>query len=131
MLYLHHSNQLDQLARYFSAIQSSDPLPVMDKEQVVVHNIGMGRWLSLQTARYNGIAANIRYLLPAEMTWELLRMVLADVPEKDPCAPTIMRWRLFDIFLQEPEEWPELAHYLGGGRNGCLAIGGAGRQSIR
>lgn len=115
MLYLHQSNQLEKLAQHFAALQRIDPLLPLQTEQVVVQNSGMGRWLSLQTAGFNGIAANIRYLFPAEMTWELLRMVLDDVPEKDPCAPAVMRWRLLDIFLQEPEEWPELARYLDGG----------------
>ncbi|OQX13766.1 MAG: exodeoxyribonuclease V subunit gamma [Thiothrix lacustris] len=115
MLYLHHSNQLEQLAHEFAQLQREDPLEPLVKEQVVVQNSGMGRWLSLQTAHYNGITANIRYLFPAEMTWELLRTVLAEVPEKDPCAPPVMRWRLFAIFLNEPEAWPELARYLSGG----------------
>lgn len=116
MLYLHHSNQLEQLAQQFAQLQRDNPLEPLAKEQVVVQNSGMGRWLSLQTAAVNGITANIRYLFPAEMTWELLRKVLgADVPEKDPCAPPVMRWRLFDIFLSEPEQWSELARYLSGG----------------
>ncbi|SDZ78671.1 DNA helicase/exodeoxyribonuclease V, gamma subunit [Thiothrix caldifontis] len=115
MLYLHHSNQLEQLASEFARLQRDDPLAPLAKEQVVVQNSGMGRWLSLQTAGFNGITANIRYLFPAEMTWELLRMVLAEVPEKDPCTPALMRWRLLAIFLSEPEEWPELARYLDGG----------------
>ncbi|WP_051543528.1 exodeoxyribonuclease V subunit gamma [Thiothrix lacustris] len=115
MLYLHPSNQLEQLASQFAELQRKQPLAPLATEQVVVQNSGMGRWLSLQTASFNGIAANIRYLFPAEMTWELLRMVLESVPEKDPCAPAVMRWRLFDIFLQEPEAWPELARYLEGG----------------
>ncbi|MBO0613248.1 exodeoxyribonuclease V subunit gamma [Thiothrix fructosivorans] len=116
MLYLHHSNHLEQLASQFAELQRHEPLAPLQTEQVVVQNSGMGRWLSLQTAGYNGIVANIRYLFPAEMTWELLRMALGGaVPEKDPCAPAVMRWRLLDIFLQEPEAWPELARYLDGG----------------
>ena len=124
MLHLHHSNHLEQLARYFAALQQADPLSPLVQEHVVVQNSGMGRWLSLQTATFNGITANIRYLFPAEMTWELLRGVLTDVPEKDPCAPASLRWRLFDIFLQEPQQWPELAHYLNTGEEGAWQLAG-------
>ncbi|EIJ35979.1 exodeoxyribonuclease V subunit gamma [Thiothrix nivea] len=124
MLYLYHSNQLEQLAEAFAGLQAEQPLPPLVTEWVVVQNIGMGRWLSLQTAQHNGIAANIRYLFPAELTWELLRKVLQDVPEQDPCAPHIMRWRLFDIFLNEPEQWPELAHYLGTGEPAAWQLAG-------
>lgn len=124
MLHLHHSNQLELLASQFADLQADEPLSPLATEQVVVQNIGMGRWLSLQTAQYNGVAANIRYLFPAEMTWELLRMVLEDVPQQDPCAPHILRWRLFDIFLQEAEQWPELAHYLNSGEPAAWQLAG-------
>lgn len=124
MLYLHHSNQLEQLAQQFAQLQRENPLTPLAKEHVVVQNSGMGRWLSLQTAKHNGITANIRYLFPAEMTWELLRMVLAEVPEKDPCAPTVMRWRLFATFLREPDAWPELARYLSGGVTAAWQLAG-------
>lgn len=124
MLHLHHSNHLEQLARHFAALQRVAPLAPLAQEHVVVQNSGMGRWLSLQTAMINGIAANTRYLFPAEMTWELLRAVLEDVPEKDPCAPPILRWRLFAVFLQEPEQWPELAHYLHTGEEGVWQLAG-------
>ena len=124
MLYLHHANQLERLAQHFAALQQIDPIAPLATELVVVQNNGMGRWLSLQVAKFTGIAANIRYLFPAEMTWELLRQVLADVPEKDPCAPTTLRWRLFAIFLQEPEEWLELVHYLSMGEEGAWQLAG-------
>ncbi|MFN3786158.1 MAG: exodeoxyribonuclease V subunit gamma, partial [Thiothrix sp.] len=120
MLHLHHSNQLELLAAQFAALQRAAPLEPMQQEQVVVQNSGMGRWLSLQTAQHNGIAANIRYLFPAELTWELLRTVLGEntVPPQDPCAPHILRWRLLDVLLSEGDAWQELSPYL---RNGAAA----------
>ena len=80
MLYLHQSNQLERLAHHFAALQRIDPLPPFQDEVVVVQNSGMGRWLSLQAAKVNGIAANARYLFPAEIMWEMLRAVLENVP---------------------------------------------------
>lgn len=125
MFYLHHSNYLERLARHFVALQQSDNLPALEAEQVVVQNSGMGRWLSLQSATFGGIAANIRYLFPAEMSWELLRKVLGDyVPEKDPCAPSALHWRLLDIFIQEPQVWGELQHYLATGAEGSWQLAG-------
>lgn len=124
MLRLHHSNQLERLAEQFARLQAAEPLPPLETERVVVQNIGMGRWLSLQTAQHIGVAANIRYLFPAEMTWELLRLVLRDVPVQDPCAAHILRWRLLDIFLCEPEQWPELERYLGAGESAAWQLAG-------
>ena len=128
MLHLHHSNQLETLAWHFAQLQQTAPLLPFQQEQVVVQNSGMGRWLSLQTAGYNGIVANVRYLFPAEMTWELLRKVLSDVPEKDPCAPATLRWRLLDLFLQtvdeQQAEWQELQPYLATGSVGAWQLAG-------
>ena len=128
MLHLHHSNQLETLAWHFAQLQQTAPLLPFQQEQVVVQNSGMGRWLSLQTAGYNGIVANVRYLFPAEMTWELLRQVLSDVPEKDPCAPATLRWRLLDLFLQtvdeQQAEWQELQPYLATGSVGAWQLAG-------
>ena len=130
MLYLHHSNQLEQLAEHFAALQCNSPLAPFQKEYVVVQNSGMGRWLSLQVAQQNGIVANVRYLFPAEMTWELLRSVLPldVVPEKDPCAPATLRWRLLAIFLQAgdhaAQEWPDLQSYLATGAEGAWQLAG-------
>ncbi|MGV6853458.1 MAG: exodeoxyribonuclease V subunit gamma, partial [bacterium] len=80
MLHLIHSNHLEQLAQDFSDNISSatKKLSPFKQELVVVQNAGMGRWLSLQAAKHTGIAANMRYLFPAELTWELLRAVLLD-----------------------------------------------------
>ena len=123
-LKLHHSNRLETLANQFAALQRVDPLPPLQQEVVVVQNIGMGRWLSLHTAKANGIIANMRYLFPAELTWELLRHVLAEVPERDPCAPTTLRWRILAILQQEPEHWPELKHYFATGEEGMWQLAG-------
>ncbi len=119
MLYLHHSNRLESLASLFARQRASHKVGnPFEPEWVVVQNAGMGRWLSLQLARENGIAANLHYLFPAELTWELLRKVLADVPERDPASPKLLRWRLLQAFLQHPERYQQaLGHYLRPGQD--------------
>ena len=113
MLYLYHSNRLENLATQLAGEISRSGLDPFQPEQVVVQNAGMGRWLSLQLARETGIAANLRYLFPAEVTWEVLRTVLDDVPERDPCSPKLLRWRLFTEFSRRGERYRrELGHYL-------------------
>ncbi|WP_020559751.1 exodeoxyribonuclease V subunit gamma [Thiofilum flexile] len=119
MLYLIHSNQLESLAALYAEFIRTKPLPPMEGETVVVQNAGMGRWLSMQTAIHNNIAANTRYLFPAEATWELLRKVLPTVPKHDPCSPKLLRWRLFQEFLEHAVRYPELQHYLKEGDEGA------------
>lgn len=124
MLYLHHANHLERLAQHFALLQRIDPLSPLGEELVVVQNNGMGRWLSLQVAQWVGVSANVRYLFPAEMSWELQRKVLVDVPDYDPCAPATLRWRLLAIFLQEPQQWQALGHYLVTGAEGAWQLAG-------
>lgn len=124
MLYLIQSNYLEALAESLAAVIKSQPLSPLKKEQVVVQNAGMGRWLSLQLAQHLGVAANMRYAFPAEVSWEVLRATLddKDVPERDPCSPKLLRWRLFDEFLQNAEHYPELHHYLKDGESAAWQL---------
>ncbi|PIE00780.1 MAG: exodeoxyribonuclease V subunit gamma [Thiothrix nivea] len=113
MLQIFHSNRLETLARQFTETVTRNRLDPFRPEQVVVQNAGMGRWLSLQLATHSGIAANLRYLFPAEITWELLRTVLEHVPERDPCSPKLLRWRLLAELGNHPEKYHhDLGHYL-------------------
>ncbi|TXH67139.1 MAG: exodeoxyribonuclease V subunit gamma [Thiothrix sp.] len=117
MLYLHHSNRLETLAASFAQHLSQMQLDPFKAMPVVVQNAGMGRWLSMQLAEITGIAANLKYLFPAELTWDLLRRVLS-IAEHNPCAVDVLRWRLLQEFLQHAEEHqPYLGHYLHSGQD--------------
>lgn len=113
MLQIFHSNRLETLARQFTDTVTRAGLDPFKPEQVIVQNAGMGRWLSLQLAEQSGIAANMRYLFPAEITWELLRAVLDNVPERDPCSPKLLRWRLLAELSDKANKYQhDLGHYL-------------------
>ncbi len=118
MLYLHTSNQLEQLAKQFCMVsqQPRSIKSVFERETVIVQNAGMARWLSLQVADYTGISANMETLFPAEFMWQTLRSVLPDLPDHDPCKPTVLRWRLLQLFIDclndHEDDFPEIAHYL-------------------
>jgi len=114
MLHIHYSNNLETLSQAHAQLLREPLSSVLAKEQVIVQNAGMAEWLSLQTASINGISANTNYLFPAEFMWQTLRDVLDDVPPKDPCAPPVMKWRLFAYFNQyELHDLPEeVAAYL-------------------
>ncbi|WP_157832869.1 exodeoxyribonuclease V subunit gamma [Thiolinea disciformis] len=119
MLHLIHSNRLEALAEQFASLVNSQLLSdPFASEYVIVQNAGMGRWLSLQLAQHNGIAANMKYRFPAELTWELLTKVLQDVPERDPGSPRLLRWRLLSEFQQHALKYRHsLGHYLKAGQD--------------
>ncbi|MCK5895600.1 MAG: exodeoxyribonuclease V subunit gamma [Cocleimonas sp.] len=112
MLTLHSSNHLENLSQQFAQLVSTPLNTVFAEEKIVVQNAGMGRWLSMQMAQQLGISANYQYFFPAEYMWELLRSVIADIPQHDPSKPEVLRWRLASLFLEKTEDYPELAHYL-------------------
>lgn len=117
MLYLHHSNRLEILATRFAEHLSHTQLDPFQANSVVVQNAGMGRWLSIQLAQVNGVAANLKYLFPAELTWDLLRRVLT-IADHNPCAIDVLRWRLLQEFLRHPEQHQAyLGHYLQSGQD--------------
>jgi len=112
MLSLHTSNQLEQLAYQFARVTARPLSNVFESEKVIVQNAGMARWLSLKVADSTGISANMETMFPAEFMWQLLGSVLDKVPEKDPCSPAVLRWRLMEILLKYSDEFPELSHYV-------------------
>ncbi|MCW8908113.1 MAG: exodeoxyribonuclease V subunit gamma [Sedimenticola sp.] len=95
MLYLYHSNRLEQLAERLAGVLAQpldDPLAT---ETVVVQHPGMERWLSLQLAHRLGVCANMAFPLPAGYIWQLLRQLLDGVPDQDRYQPALMQWWLF------------------------------------
>jgi exodeoxyribonuclease V gamma subunit len=112
MLKLHFSNQLENLGEQFAKLVSSPLDSVFAEEQIIIPNAGMQRWLCLQMAQQLGICANYHFFSPEEYMWKLLRQIVANIPQKDPSQPEILRWRLASLFLDKIEHYPELAHYL-------------------
>jgi hypothetical protein len=81
MLNLYQSNMLDALLRLYLAVRepASDPLV---PETLLVPSLGMQRWLQLELAREQGIAANLDFKLPASFVWQLVSRVFPDVPRR-------------------------------------------------
>ncbi len=106
---IHHSNSLKALAGDIAARVRQDPADPIVAERVVVSHATMQRWLTLELARANGIAANYRFELPAQFAWSMMRDVVPELPQAQPFAPDNLRWRLFDMlpgFARKPAAAP-------------------------
>ncbi len=106
---IHHSNSLEALAGEVAARARQYPADPIVAERVVVSHPTMQRWLTLELARANGIAANYRFELPAQFAWSMMRDVVPDLPDEQPFAPDNLRWRLFDMlpgFTKKPVAAP-------------------------
>lgn len=117
MLSLYHAPDLEtlgELATTLLAQPLSDPFaPAL----VVVPSQGMGRWLTLELARKQGIAMQLEMQLPARFVWDLSRAVLGSLPEQSAFSPATLTWRVYG-WLCEPANLaltPRLAQYLDGG----------------
>src|SRR5690606_4524407 len=117
MLHLYHASDLETLGELATTLLAQPLREPLAPARVVVPSQGMGRWLTLELARKQGIAMQVDVQLPARFVWELARTVLGQLPEQSAFAPATLAWRLYD-WLCEPanlQRTPRLAQYLEGG----------------
>jgi len=88
------SNRPETLADRLAELVRADPPAPLAEEIIVVQSDGMGRWLKLALADRLGIAASMRFPLPAGYVWELITRALPDVPRDSPLAPAVLKWRI-------------------------------------
>jgi len=92
------SNRVESLQEILSRRLSdqvlTDPLA---QEFIVVPTYAMARWLNLQIAQQKGIAANIKYPLPAAWVWQLAASILDHVPSQDPLQRDHSSWKIFNL----------------------------------
>ena len=85
MFYLYQSDRLEALAEMCARIHQASPLDsVLAQEEVVVQSQGMRRYLNVFFARKLGVAANLKFSLPAGLAWQLMRKLVPDVPPLSP-----------------------------------------------
>ncbi len=117
MLNLYHAPDLETLGELATRLLAQPLADPFAPARVVVPSQGMGRWLTLELARKQGIAMQLDMQLPAKFVWDLSRTVLGSLPEQSAFSPTTLTWRIYG-WLCEPanlEMAPRLAQYLDGG----------------
>ncbi|MCW3147536.1 exodeoxyribonuclease V subunit gamma [Stutzerimonas stutzeri] len=117
MLSLYHAPDLETLGELATTLLAQPLADPFAPALVVVPSQGMGRWLTLELARKQGIAMQLEIQLPAKFVWDLSRTVLGSLPEQSAFSPTTLTWRLYG-WLCEPANLqlaPRLAQYLDGG----------------
>ncbi|AYC31011.1 exodeoxyribonuclease V subunit gamma [Pseudomonas cavernae] len=117
MLNLFHAPDLETLGALATRLLAQPQRDPLAPARVVVPSQGIGRWLSLELARSQGIAMHLEVQLPAKFVWELSRQVLGQLPEQSAFSPATLSWRLYDWLCEAAnlERAPRLAQYLDGG----------------
>ncbi|WP_137973817.1 exodeoxyribonuclease V subunit gamma [Pseudomonas sp. F(2018)] len=117
MLSLYHAPDLETLGLLACRLLAQPQADVLAPARVVVPSQGIGRWLTLQLAREQGIAMHLEVQLPSSFVWGLARQVLGALPEQSAFNPQAMTWRLYD-WLCDPANLARaerLQRYLEGG----------------
>ena len=87
---------------------------------MVAHR-SMARWLTLELAGALGIAANLRFELPADFAWSIMRAAVPGIGGERAYTPARLRWRIYDTLPDfaeergEPSVAPVRAYLVGGG----------------
>ncbi len=117
MFYLYTSNRLEVLARHLALLLRQANDSPLTSATILIQSRGMERWLSMKIAEYNGICANIRFMFPNSLIFELFKLVLPDISEDGFLDVEFMKWKLAKIipsfkdlpFLKElPQEKKDL-----------------------
>jgi exodeoxyribonuclease V gamma subunit len=96
MLSIIRSNRVEQLlAELARQLVAQPPDSPFAPAIVVTPSPAMARWVNLRLASVCGVAANVRYPLPAGFVWRLAKALLDDLPDTDPLSLEAMAWRIF------------------------------------
>ncbi|NVK32362.1 MAG: exodeoxyribonuclease V subunit gamma [Gammaproteobacteria bacterium] len=103
MLNVVHCPKLEQLAAHWLVQRADDQRDVFQPEVVIVGHEAMGDWLRQFVSVADGIAANLKFELPAAAIWRHMRLINANLPDKTRLDKTELRLRLFNL-LDEPNQ---------------------------
>lgn len=123
MLHFYHSNRMEWLAGQLTELagrpSEGDPFHA---ETLVVQNRGMARWLSLNLADANGIAANLDFKFISEIMFDLYRAQYEygegeELPRRLPTDKDVMAWSFMALLdrLGEDPVFQPLRSYLEAG----------------
>ena len=87
----------DSLAEHIR--QPAAGMGLLTPETVLLDNRVLGEWLNIQLAQQHSVAANMCYLQPSALFWQLARALLPDEPASEaPLGKTEMTWKLYSLF---------------------------------
>jgi exodeoxyribonuclease V gamma subunit len=111
---------MENLLLLLNKISEISPLGVFNQEVIVVQNAGMQHWLNLAIAKERGISMNMRYALPAQFLWKLIRTLASDdkVPDQSPYSREVLCWRIHEILARNSvindADFSQATHYWRG-----------------
>ncbi len=96
-LVFHSSNRLEILAATFAELSATHHDSPFSRDMVVVQTMGMGRFLALRLADYQGISANLEILFPNAILDRLFALVLPEFEDKACPLQATTLWQIMKI----------------------------------
>jgi len=113
MFYLYHHHDLDRLAELLAVLLGRrERRYVLEPDTVIVPNHGVGRWLQMQLAGSEGIAANLDMPLLARFIWQLIPETLGAGQDSSEFERARLRWHIYAVLPGVAAHTPAVAHYL-------------------
>lgn len=115
------SNRVETLQIRLAQVLAESPLSdPFQCESIVVPTFAMSRWLNLQLAQQQGIAANIDYRMPGRWIWQLAKNLLGNIPDQDPYTRENLGWSIFSLLpeLVDGDDFESIKNYLRDDDNG-------------
>jgi exodeoxyribonuclease V gamma subunit len=103
LINLYPANKMENLLTLLNKISQISPVGVFNQEVIIVQNAGMQHWLNLAIANERGISMNMRYALPAQYLWQLIRTLASEdkVPEQSPYSREVLTWRIYTLLATD------------------------------
>ncbi|MBF0225982.1 MAG: exodeoxyribonuclease V subunit gamma [Desulfobacterales bacterium] len=113
--HLYTSNKLEILSQKLSESFREKTLSPLQKEMIIIQSKGMARWLNLEIAKYNKIAANIDFVFPKGFTQKIFGEIV-ELPKESPFSIDLMIWKIMKILPQliDKEEFKSIKNYIKG-----------------
>ena len=113
-LVIHISNQLEKLSGQLAGILADGSGEPLVSDIIVVHSKGMGQWLAMELADYNGIFANARFPFPNAFLEMLFHEVEPDARAVSLFDVDVMTFRIMKILptCLKKDSFEPLEQYL-------------------
>ncbi|MFW6380316.1 MAG: exodeoxyribonuclease V subunit gamma [Halorhodospira sp.] len=129
MFYVYHHHDAYRLAELLAVLRARHQSSPLAPDTVLVPNRSVGRWLQMELAASEGVAANLHLPLPAKFIWNVLSTSLPGSVDDAGSAPDSaaferenLRWHLFALLPAIAEGQPRIANYLAGEPQGLRRL---------
>ncbi len=115
--HLHTSNRLERLTDRLVALMSRDPAPPFIPEPIVVHHVGLGRWLKLEIASRWGGCIGVEFPLPRAFIARVMDGLVGGENPDPGYERNTLQWHLYPILAHLPDTdfWSQPRTYLADG----------------